>query len=144
MSKSQAKVSIIIPNPKLYQSPQYSKKHNCLPFAHGLPPRTHENLQEPQEPLRAPETARKLTHSSQRIIDAVGITFSWWNCPLSASELSPRAPERKYYEVDITFLWWNCPCLPLSCSRELSYSSQRKKDAVDITASMTFLGASRN
>ena len=77
--KGLAKVSIIIPNPQLHESPQYSKINKCRgrsffliklsPICPGAAPRTPE-----------------LTHSSQGKINAVDTTFSWWNWPLLLSQ----------------------------------------------------------
>ena len=60
-------------------------------------PRTPKN---PWESPRAPKNLLAYPLKSKKYR---------WNCPLPASELPPRAPKRKINAVDITFSWWNFP-----------------------------------
>ena len=96
-------------------SPSIKKK--CKPWTLLFPNKTA-----PYMPLGCPQEPREPPSFSMAVkkIDAVDINFSWWNDPLSASELPLRAPKRKINAVDITFSWWNCPHLPLSWHLSLS------------------------
>ena len=81
--KGQANVSIIIPNLKVYQSPQYSKKNKC----HGH-----------NRPLICPWTAPEnlLAHPwHQRNIDAVDMTFFLMKLPPVCLWAASESPQEK-------------------------------------------------
>ena len=86
--KGQANVSIIIPNSKVYQSPQYSKKNKC----HG------HNFFPINRPLICPCTAPENTLAypwHQRNIDAVDMTFFLMKLPPVCLWAAPESPQEK-------------------------------------------------